>query len=128
MSGGVHFGQYNLWRNLEQAKMRASRAGQDASRAKLSVEQLSEAIDHLSLACMAMWELLRERTGATDEDLAQHIMEIDLRDGSLDGKLRRQPIECGSCGRKNNAKRTACLYCGASQGGQDAFPVNPGDA
>jgi ribosomal protein S27AE len=59
-----------------------------------------------------LWELLRDKTGLTDDDLCIKIHEVDMRDGRLDGKNQRKAIACPRCGRMVSARHRACLYCG----------------
>lgn len=78
------------------------------------VEDLTETVERLKLACKAMWELVREHTPLTDEDLMARVREIDLRDGRLDGRAGGAPRACPDCERPNGGGRSACLYCGAA--------------
>jgi hypothetical protein len=78
-----------------------------------TVEDLQRHVDRLSLACQAMWELLRECSDLKEDDLERKIMEVDGRDGSLDGKMGVQQLNCPACGRKTNSKRNTCIFCGA---------------
>jgi hypothetical protein len=34
-----------------------------------------------------MWEIIRDQSSITDEELVEKITEIDLRDGVVDGKM-----------------------------------------
>jgi hypothetical protein len=62
----------------------------------------------------ALWNILKEQHGYTDENLVQMVQDIDLRDGQLDGKVARQPNPpCSQCGRTLMGKHPVCLYCGA---------------
>ena len=84
-----------------------------ANRALQSADELRSDLDRLTLACQAMWELLRDGLGVTEEQLATKIREVDLRSGMLDGKPAAAPNECVACGRTVNARHATCLYCGA---------------
>jgi hypothetical protein len=75
--------------------------------------ELEETVDRLVLACQAMWALLSEATGLDDAKLLQKIRDIDLMDGTLDGKLRKRASTCPKCRRANGPRRQVCLYCGA---------------
>lgn len=66
----------------------------------------------LQLCNQALWELLRERVGITEEELLQKISEVDLRDGQEDGKIGAAQITCPACGHLSNTRRRACLFCG----------------
>jgi len=88
----------------------AARAGQVPIKGKL--QELQDALDRTTLVCEAMWTLLRDRTGLTEEDLVNRVNEIDLSDGKLDGKVRRGGVCCPSCGRTVARRFRKCLYCG----------------
>lgn len=93
----------------------------EAGQGARAAAEVRETVDRLVLACQAMWALLSEQTGITDEKLLEKIREIDLLDGTLDGKVRRPPKACASCGRPNGAGRDRCIYCGGKLA-QKAFP------
>jgi hypothetical protein len=74
--------------------------------------RLEGRVDALAIGCQAMWELLRERTELTDDDILQRIHEIDLRDGEQDGRISANVVHCTACDRPVKADRKTCLYCG----------------
>jgi hypothetical protein len=93
----------------ELAGQRAARVADD-TRSRLEAMQVD--IDRLLMISEALWTILKEQHGYTEEDLLKRISEIDLRDGRLDGKVERQgPVQCPRCGRNNKSNRPACLYC-----------------
>ena len=107
------FQQYRIERN--QSKMsgvgrKASDAAFEASKASISVKALEDKLDHLSLVCMAMCELMEE-IGFNKNMLEAKMREIDLRDGKLDGKLVIKKV-CSGCNRENAERHISCLYCG----------------
>ena len=71
-------------------------------------------IEELTLACQAMWELLRDHLGFTDEHLKAKILEIDARDGVVDGKIGAEIIDCPHCGQKASTIKPNCVYCGGT--------------
>lgn len=76
-------------------------------------------LEKLQLVTQAMWEILRERHGVTDEELEAKILEVDLRDGTKDGRMARAVAVCGTCGRKTGVRHhRACFYCGEAIEGQ----------
>ena len=83
-----------------------------ADRAQRSAEAASTQIERAVLTMEAMWSLLRDRLQVTDDELVERIVEIDLSDGVLDGKVRRPALECGSCKRKIPRRFARCMYCG----------------
>ena len=102
------------WLQIQRATSRASELGRDLAGAQRELERLQGTVDKLSLACAALWELLKERDGLADDALLQRILEIDLRDGVIDGRIHERPSECPQCGRKNGPRRTSCLYCASA--------------
>ena len=76
------------------------------------VKELEARLERALLTCEAMWSLLRDKLGVTDLDLINRINDIDLSDGQLDGKVRREAKNCPKCGRTIGARFTKCMYCG----------------
>jgi hypothetical protein len=67
-----------------------------AARASLPLQRtdqsgVDERVDQLLLVCAAMWELIREKTNLTEEDLINRVAMLDARDGVADGRLTRTP-------------------------------------
>ena len=93
--------------------MAAWRAGNVASDARQAASEVTRRFDSLLLINMAMWSLLEEKLGLTEDQLAARVREIDLRDGKLDGRVAPTELpECPQCGRKPQRHRPLCLYCG----------------
>ena len=86
----------------------------EATEAKDRVRDLELALGHMELACQAMWELLRARVGITEEELLTKMREVDLRDGTLDGRMGLVVTACPQCGKPSNTKHSQCIYCGAA--------------
>lgn len=97
------------WATAEEAKAAARTAESEA-------RGLSERIERLSLVNEALWSLLREKLGLTEEQLADRVREVDLSDGQLDGRVRHPAVPCPKCGRTVSRRRDRCLYCGAALG------------
>ena len=99
-----------------------------ANRAELKSEQLREhfrlledRIASLALACQSLWEIVRDNTDISQEDLEAKMEEVDLRDGRKDGKLSQIVDTCGKCGRKTSRRRSTCMYCGHSSNQGEVF-------
>jgi hypothetical protein len=83
-----------------------SRTNFEASR------QTDDRVDQLLLICSAMWQLLKEKTNLTEDDLINRVAQLDAEDGNADGKLSNRVQKCVKCDRTIAAKHHRCLYCG----------------
>jgi hypothetical protein len=68
-------------------------------------------VDQLTLLCAAMWELMSERLGITEDQLMDRVQEIDLRDTVADGRITAAKA-CPKCTRPLATHHAHCLYCG----------------
>jgi hypothetical protein len=103
-----------MWQQMErETKADATSALTEAKRHERLIDELGFRLARTTLACQALWELVRERAGITEEELLMKMDEIDLRDGVKDGKMTATTIVCRCCARKVNTKSSRCMYCGA---------------
>lgn len=105
---------YHQHNRIRDAQAEARLGASSAESARSEVAELGAAVDRLTLANQAMWELLREKSGLSDADLAARVEEIDMRDGVRDGRAARSIANCPECGRPNRDERHQCLYCGTA--------------
>jgi hypothetical protein len=85
------------------------------------MRELEERVESLSLICQAMWELLRERTDATEEMLIEKVQELDMQDGKLDGRRTKEVTYCVECHRPLSKYHQRCMYCGRGREPESAF-------
>lgn len=107
------FWELHQYRQIGEAQRAAERSVSESATALRVVQEMEDRLDKLTLVCMALWSLLQEKTGVTEEDLVEKVREIDLKDGKLDGKVRPRVAHCPSCNRKMSPRHKRCLYCGA---------------
>ena len=93
------------------AGAQAGAAGGDAA-ARRHAAHLEERVDRLALLSRALFELLAERTGVTEEQLSARVLEIDLRDGQRDGRMSPKPTRCPKCDAMISPRFGRCLFCG----------------
>jgi len=115
------FWQVHQQGQIAEAKTDAFEAKQQTAQFSDRVRSLEIQVAQTALACQAMWELLRERTGISEAELLAKIKEVDLRDGSQDGRMTTVPIKCPACGKPANSKMIRCLYCGVALPKQHVF-------
>ena len=79
--------------------------------------QLRLDIEGLLMISEALWGVLKEKHGYTDEELLRRVADIDLRDGKSDGRVAPEPPSpCPHCGYTIRKRRPTCLYCGKPVG------------
>lgn len=99
---------------INEARNKADQAKSAAEQMQWEIKDLKRKADALTIACQALWEIVRTQTGMRDEAILQRMQEIDARDGRIDGRISTTLATCPKCSRKNNANRRSCLYCGAT--------------
>lgn len=100
-------------RRIGEAQDGANQAARKATDFQERVRFLEDRLDRMLLQNMAMWSLLRDTVGLTDQDLINRVQEIDLQDGTADGKVTRTaPTTCPRCQRAFSSRHQRCLYCG----------------
>lgn len=108
-------------RRISSVSTDASRASQKASEVAEQQRSMEARVDSMMLACQAMWEIIRDQHGISDQQLQEKMEEIDLRDGRLDGRISPGVFSCAKCGRNTSRRRDRCLYCGQAVEGQELF-------
>src|SRR5262245_37698627 len=103
------------------AKADAAQAEREVSRYSDRIRELESTINRLALASQAMWELLQNRVGITEQELIAKIAEIDLRDGAEDQRISTRLITCPNCHQTLTTKHTRCIYCGTELPKQHVF-------
>ncbi len=69
----------------------------------------------LELTCAALWTILKEKNGYTDEELIKAIHDVDARDGTVDAKISEAARVCPLCKRKVLTRNpTKCSWCGGN--------------
>src|SRR5438270_6899168 len=102
----------------------AVRGEQTALDAQRLAQEMAYRLDRLTLANMALWSLLKEKVGLTEEELVARMQEIDLRDGQVDGRVRQEIAICPNCQQTLSRKHHRCLYCGYTP--EATEPLNTG--
>lgn len=88
-------------------------ARSEASSVHSDVASLKMDVERLLMITEALWKILKEKHGYEENELIKQIVEIDMRDGKLDGKVAPEPPQkCPRCSRTLFKSRPRCLYCG----------------
>src|SRR5262245_48274139 len=99
------FIEAHQYQRINAAENKAASAKDVADRMRYEVRDLHRKIDGLTLACQALWEILRAQTGMNSDLLLAKIQEIDLRDGKFNGKITGKVLQCHGCGRPTGSSR-----------------------
>ena len=108
---------WDLYQSYRISQLDAKVADAQLTRAEDKVARdmafrLEEKVDRLALICSAMFELLQESSGVTEDQLRRKIVEVDLRDGHGDGRITPQPKKCPKCEATMSPYFGRCLFCG----------------
>jgi hypothetical protein len=85
--------------------------------------RVEDRVDRLLLLTEAVWELCAPQLGLTEEHLRAKVVELDGRDGSVDGHRVRQARRCTQCAAAVPKDRTTCVFCGHPEPGSAPFDV-----
>jgi len=89
--------------------------------ARDAVVRLEEKLDRLALIARAMFEVMEESGGVSEERLTAKVVEIDLRDGQQDCRMTAAPTRCPKCEAMMSPKFGRCLFCGYRKDAPAAF-------
>lgn len=104
----------------DQGYNKAKSAGAKVGDAEWRIQLLEMDVDRLTLLNIALWEMLQAGDVLSDDNLASRVREVDLRDGVLDGKIRKTGVQhCSSCGKVLGRRHLRCIYCGSDALGAD---------
>ena len=104
------------------AKSAARSAASTADAAIRDLRTLEGRVDRLALLTLALGEVLKRKTGMTDQEILKEVGLLDLLDGVPDGRIARTAQKCAGCERVIAARHERCLFCG----GEKLDPVDPG--
>lgn len=84
-----------------------------ANHPRAEVEELKADVERLLMITEALWLLLKEQHGYDDQELVRRIVQINMRDGRLNGRVETNPPPqpCPKCGRTLAKRRPRCMYC-----------------
>jgi len=95
------------------ANLSADRAAPKSESMSKKLAYLEEKVGFMRIANQALWEIVSEKFDITTNEFKTRILEVDFRDGVLDGKETMRILDCPNCHQKVNSKRALCLYCEA---------------
>jgi hypothetical protein len=98
----------------------AASAESAAREAQTKVEIFKHDIDRLLLVTEALWTLMKQQQGYSDDLLVGMIQSIEKEKAAANANLAKDPpMPCPFCSRLNTATRSFCMYCGK------ALPAKP---
>jgi ribosomal protein S27AE len=112
MYGRGVFSHTNIHHDSPAAAADAARAQSKAHSVERQLRVVNANLAKTMMICEALWEILRDEHGYSEEDLNKKLYDIDMRDGSLDGRNQRKAVKCPECGHTVSSRHPACIYCG----------------
>ena len=106
------YGTSHINASSQAASNDAARAESKTNSLQMEVKNLRSDLSRTLMICEALWEMLSEKAKLTETDLHKKLYEIDMRDGTLDGKNQRKARKCPDCEHMVSARHPACIYCG----------------
>ena len=80
---------------------------------------LEHRYERMHIITVALWALLKERTGLTDGDLKRFVANVEASEAKSRGATGT--MTCPKCSRIIRKSATRCVWCGASITDGDAF-------
>ena len=95
------------------AKQEALTARGAANEAQAEIYVLKQNVERLLLITEALWTFIKENHPYEDEELFKEMINIDMKDGKLDGKVSPEgPKKCPHCDHILLRRKPFCVYCG----------------
>lgn len=107
----MHFGSLSFGTS-DQQKSSVDKA-KNTSNSRIDVDSLQQELERVLIINQALWEILRDTNKLNEDLLFQKIIEIDGRDGRIDGKVAKLPARhCTKCNHILPRDKQFCFYCG----------------
>jgi hypothetical protein len=91
----------------------ANSANSKARSNSTDIEFLKSEIERLLMITESLWGYIKKEHDYEDKDLFKKVLEIDARDGRVDGKVAASaPKKCPECNYTLPRRKPFCLYCG----------------
>ena len=101
-----------LYANMGMRRENSNTPSSNSGPSKGDLEILTARFEKLKLVSIALWTFVKEAHGITEEQLIERYKQVDMIDGSSDGKLKVGIKKCTKCGKTLNPKFEKCQYCG----------------
>ncbi|MEM6750452.1 MAG: hypothetical protein AAGA57_07785 [Planctomycetota bacterium] len=99
-------------------------SNEESRKATRDVAFLQKRLDRAVLVNLALWSLIQDKTGLTEEDLLSRVKVLDEMDGKADGQVSQERVTpCHACGRPVSQRQVKCMYCGAERRITSAFDL-----
>lgn len=95
------------WQRIREVEEKQRDAGGRVTDVQERLRGLDETVGRLMTTTAAMWSLVKEKTGATDEELLARVKKLEAE--QAEGRVA---VKCGKCGRTVPSGKKRCMYCG----------------
>ena len=110
----MHYFDNSFNNGIDRSARSSARDASSAARnASTDVAILKDDVERLTMISEALWNFIKYHHNLTDEQLHNEIINVDLKDGKLDGKVgATAPQDCPHCHRVLLKNKPRCMYCG----------------
>ncbi len=108
---------------IQDLKTAVAGAKQDSVDLADTVRDLEGRLDRQALVVRALFTLLVDKVGMTEQELLQRVREIAPSGGVFARPPVPAPRPCSKCGRTFGHKRNRCLFCGEEWEVASAFEL-----
>lgn len=91
-----------------------------AQQASSENQKLKDDLHHLTIIVEAMWDIVKSKTGASDEELRKRIIEVEFEKAKA---YTTMTVKCKGCSRPVSIKTKTCLFCGEKLDSKEIFPL-----
>lgn len=76
-------------------------------------DKLFDEVHHLKMLIESIWNLLKEKTKLTDEELKEELKQIKFK--HAEAAAKSEPGTCMNCGKAIAQESQKCVFCGEAQ-------------
>jgi hypothetical protein len=90
----------------------------EAEHARAETRQIRQDLHRYAVASQALWQLLRDKLGVTEDELRSMIQSIEQTQSR---QASQGPLLCPHCHRPTGSHLPKCMYCGQDLGPRPLF-------
>jgi len=98
---------------IDAADSRAKIAQDSADQTTARMIRLEKQVVNLLALNEVLWNIIKKSLKLDDSYLLDHVKELQKRDGTFNGRLKKEDAQkCAGCGKAILKNQHKCMYCG----------------